>query len=344
MNRRSIEYVLQQMGITETRRTGEWIMTTCPLAKWTHASGTDRHPSFGIRESVGISGVHCFSCGLQGGMLKLVKEFGGYAVRDGLWTEETVQQMTDFVLLAEMEDTVESHVNKVTEVVIAEPLRQCLNKPHEYFASRGITEGMVEKWGLGYIDRFFDERTMSEMRSRVLFPVYEKQGTRLELKGIVGRTVDGEEPKYKNAPPSFQKTRHLYGGWLIEEQRKLIVVEGPVDCIVLNERLSEAGLADEFFAVALMGADPNKLQLSLLKEYADEVICMLDNDPSGMLGNKKLIDGLESHVVVSVVLWKDEHKDPDQAGEYAIEMIRNRVTVLEHRLSKVLSRYLQKVD
>ncbi len=51
MNRKSIEYVLTKMGVDSIKQSGEWLMISSPLAPWTHAGGTDRRPSFGIRES-----------------------------------------------------------------------------------------------------------------------------------------------------------------------------------------------------------------------------------------------------------------------------------------------------
>ena len=105
--------------------------------------------------------------------------------------------------------------------------------------------------------------------------------------------------------------------------------------MIVNQNLKKHKIED-LFAVALMGADPSERQIDWLKDNADEVICMLDNDPSGKLGTKKLIEALDSHVVVSVVEWDDRHKDPDEAGAYVITMLNCRETVLEHRLSRLL--------
>lgn len=337
MNSKSIEYVLNHMGIHETKRNSDWITMSCPLAPWTHAGGTDRKPSFGVRETTGISGVHCFSCGFKGGMLSLVRTYGQHAVEDGLMTKEEVRELEDYVILAEDEDTVDKPVNKITEAVISDQLRRCLELPHPYFEERAITQESVREWSLGYVEDFTDERTFATLHKRALFPVYEKVGLRFELKGIVGRTTIGEEPKYKNVPPNFQKSRFVYGGWLAEGKSKIAVVEGPVDAIALNQRLKEAERTD-MFAIALLGADPSDAQIGWLKDNAEEVICMLDNDPSGKLGIKKLINGLEDHLLVSVVEWEDGVKDPDEAGKQVIAMIDKRISILEHRLMRVLKR------
>ena len=52
MNRQSIEYVLKCMGVTGGyKMSGDWVLSSCPLAPWDHKGGVDLHPSFGIRES-----------------------------------------------------------------------------------------------------------------------------------------------------------------------------------------------------------------------------------------------------------------------------------------------------
>ena len=337
MNRKSIEYVLTKMGVSTStiKQSGEWAMMSCPLAPWTHAGGVDRKPSFGVHEAKGISGVHCFSCGFHGGMLSLVQKYGQYAIKDGLWTQEEMQELIDFVLLAEEEDNVEELKEIVTITYVPDGLQRYLSCKHEYFEKRGIKDATIMKWNLGFVEKYQDDKVY--MNNRVLFPLYAKVGMHLELKGVVGRSVVGEEPKYKNAPPSFKKSQYVYGGWLAEGKTKIAVVEGPVDCLILNQNLEEAGL-DDMFAVALLGADPSEAQIEWLKDHAEEVICFLDNDPSGKLGNKKLINALDSHLIVSVVKWKDEHKDPDEAGAYAIEMIKNRKSLLESKIEKILGK------
>lgn len=337
MNAKSIAYVLQQMGVETAQMSGEWVRCSCPLAPWKHAGGTDSRPSFGVREDKGISGVHCFACGFSGGLLSLVWEYGRHAIEERIWTVEDMKQLEDFVILAEDEDVVEPPTRvPSSQVVIDEKLRDCLNRMHPYFESRGIDEDTVGRWELGYVEEYVDEETGYDMVQRVLFPVYERKEKLLSLRGIVGRTYVDEEPKYKNVPPRFPKSEYLYGAWLIEDQRRIVVVEGPIDCVVLNQRLIEAGMGEEFFAVALLGASPSKVQMSMLCDMSDEVVCMLDNDPSGRLGTQKLIDGLDALVVVSVVDWPDDVKDPDDVGADVVSMIQNRMSVLQHRLSRLL--------
>lgn len=334
MKKASIEYVLRKLGISYFKDNGEWLMSSCPLAPWTHSGGTDSRPSFGVHEGSGVSGTHCFSCGFSGGMLALVRKYGQHAVEDGTITEQGIKELEDYILLAEEKDEVHTPVI-VDEARVGVEIHRHLKKQHPYFEKRGITQESVNKWQLGFVDYFYDAETEQSLSKRALFPVFANNSSMYELKGVVCRSFAGEEPKYINMPKKFKKSNYVYGGWLADNKPNIIVVEGTVDCIVLNQNIEEAGLAD-FHAVALMGADPSSRQIEWLKDNADEVIIMLDNDTAGQAGAKKLQDALDRYLIVTTVSWQDAHKDPADAGKYAISMLEGRITPLERAVNHLL--------
>jgi len=92
----------------------------------------------------------------------------------------------------------------------------------------------------------------------------------------------------------------------------------------------------DYWVVGLMGAHPSSTQTKKLIEMAEEVIIMTDNDPSGKLGKKHLIEALSSSVAVSAVEWADYMKDPDDAADALGELIDGRKFVLEDKLAKLL--------
>lgn len=52
---------------------GQWLTFRCPLAIWKHEKGTDKNPSFGIKNTPGPSSrVHCFSCNYSGDLEKFM--------------------------------------------------------------------------------------------------------------------------------------------------------------------------------------------------------------------------------------------------------------------------------
>lgn len=63
MNREPLKHFLRLLGVGQIKDLGEWVTSECPLARWTHKSGTDRHPSFGVKiNSKGASVYKCYSC------------------------------------------------------------------------------------------------------------------------------------------------------------------------------------------------------------------------------------------------------------------------------------------
>ena len=324
MNRKDIRHVLQVLGSSKFTDSGESVMTNCPLSPWTHESGTDRKPSLGVKEAQGMSYTHCFACGWSGGLLSLVREYGKYAIPDGKCTEDDIKQLIDFILLSEEEefvlDTQDIEMPKLSEDILS-----YIGKPHTYFSDRGISETSTTSWRLGF----------HKEHNRAIFPVYDDPNK--DPVGVIGRLISGDnESKYRNYPPKFKKSWFLYGLWRKpSEVEKLIVCEGPIDVIKVNQVLLQNGLLD-YWAVGLMGAEPSKKQMELLIENAEEVIMMLDNDSSGKKGQKDLANGLYKRLKLSMVRWENEIHDPDEAGDNIIAMIEERELYLEDRLKSIL--------
>ena len=55
---------LMRAAHIESSPDGHWVRCSCPMAPVTHASGSDSHPSFGIKvNDGGLSNYNCFTCG-----------------------------------------------------------------------------------------------------------------------------------------------------------------------------------------------------------------------------------------------------------------------------------------
>ena len=283
MKRKDIEEVLRRIGCSSFKYSTDWITTGCPLAPWAHEKGTDKHPSFGVHEARGMSAVHCFSCGFSGGLASLVREYGRYAIKDNKISAEEIDQLIDFVLLSE-EDTGDIQMKGVQmeqKPVLERKIVEYLNCYHGYYETRGITESMARKWMLGYDPEV----------KRALFPLIAMDGSRRELVGVIGRTVIDEKPKWKNYPQNMRKCDYLFGEALIPETaNKIIVVEGPIDVVLVTAALDEYAMTD-YACVGLMGSDPSEAQQEKLISFGSEIICMLDNDASGKAGTLKLTGG-----------------------------------------------------
>ena len=58
---------------------GGWVMTQCPLARWTHERGADKTPSFGVHVSDDdVSIFHCFTSKKKGPLSHFLRLLGGF--------------------------------------------------------------------------------------------------------------------------------------------------------------------------------------------------------------------------------------------------------------------------
>ncbi|SHF07631.1 DNA primase [Clostridium fallax] len=234
--------------------------------------------------------------------------------------------------------------------------------PKEYFLRRGITEGTIRKFGLGYSinnwhtllnylrSKGYKEETIIEaglairsekgtvydrFRNRVMFPVFNYKG---KVIGFGGRVLDDSKPKYLNSPETlvFQKGTNLYGlNFAIKNglpEKYFIIVEGYMDCISLHQY----GISN---AVASLGTALTTSQARLLKRYADKVIISYDADLAGQMATIRGLEILKSAGFDVRVLTVPQGKDPDEfirsnGKEAFLRLIETSEPLIEYRLRK----------
>lgn len=117
-------------------------------------------------------------------------------------------------------------------------------------------------------------------RGRVMFTIRDELGRAV---GFSGRILEPDEKaggKYVNTPetPVFRKSKILFGldkgKRDILDQRKVLLVEGQIDCI----RCHLGGFPT---AVASQGTAITEEHARLLRRYADHVVVVLDADSAG---------------------------------------------------------------
>lgn len=171
--------------------------------------------------------------------------------------------------------------------------------PHDYWTvERGLPEQIVKDFRLGY-DPFTNRMTipLRDVRGRIL--------------GVTYRRLDGGKPKYLH-PKGFPIGKHLFGAWMVRDERKVALVEGQVDAIrCWSERVP---------ALGLMGARLTRDQLTVLKRLAVKtVVLLLDNDAAGVKGAVSVSEALEGSGLRVLIghyrsYWLDSEgpiKDPD---------------------------------
>lgn len=172
-------------------------------------------------------------------------------------------------------------------------LRQ-FDVPTDYWIQdRGLPDATVRQFRLGF-DPF---------SGRVTLPLRDVRGRVL---GVTYRRLDDGKPKYLH-PKGFPIGRHLYGAWLLGDQRTVALVEGQVDAIrCWSERVP---------ALGLMGSRITKDQIKVLQRLGlNKVVLMLDNDAAGQRGTLAVYEELQGSGLQVVAGWYRPYwtvKDPD---------------------------------
>lgn len=104
--------------------------------------------------------------------------------------------------------------------------RQAMN----YLNSRGITDDMIERYGIGFCDN-------GDHAGRIVIPSYNKKG---ELNYYIARSWDPmSRAKYKN--PEAEKDKIIFWENLIDWNKDIFLVEGAFDGLFLDNAIPMLG-------------------------------------------------------------------------------------------------------
>jgi DNA primase len=138
-----------------------------------------------------------------------------------------------------------------------------------------------------------------EHKKAWILPLREHRNHRL-----LGYQVKGERSRYfRNQPREVPKSSTLFGIDVVEKEPKVIVVESPLDAVLLY-RLGYA-------AVAVCGSRLSDDQLNILRGF--DVVFALDNDTAGKREHARLKRLIKAGFVQYTGPWKDvgEMRDAD---------------------------------
>jgi DNA primase len=194
--------------------------------------------------------------------------------------------------------------------------------PHPFWTEeRGLPEDVVKQFRLG-----FDFES-----NRATLPLRDMFG---RILGVTYRRLDGGTPKYLH-PKGFPIGKHLYGAWLLKEQRTVALTEGQVDTI--------RNWSNRIPSVAMMGARLTADQTKVLQKMGvRKVVLMLDNDNSGRKGTIGVYDALRGSGIQVVSGWYRPYwvkqtedgmrpiKDPDElSAARARKMFHSAIPILD---------------
>ncbi|GAW91901.1 DNA primase [Calderihabitans maritimus] len=233
-----------------------------------------------------------------------------------------------------------------------------------YLLSRGLTEEIIEHFGLGYAPDSWDgllsylrQKNISQedmvkaglivssgkgyydrFRNRIMFPIHDERG---RILGFGGRVLDGSLPKYLNTPETvlFHKGKVLYGLPLaasaIRRHDQAIVVEGYMDVLAAHQY----GFTN---TVASLGTALTVEQGKLLRRFTSNVAIGYDADTAGAKATLRGLDVLRDLGFQVKVIALPEGMDPDdllrQRGTEAMEhLINSALTLMEYKLEQAIA-------
>lgn len=273
-----------------TEVNGDWINSNCPLAPWTHESGKDSKPSFGVQvNEEGESRFYCFTCHSKGSikrLLKLIAEnTNDYSLYDYY---EPLLKNEEFAggPLPEWSGRKPKTKEKTTHTV--KPLDEDYEDLYDPvdFVYRGISVETAQRIGLVHGED-------SRGAHRIIFPV---RGLNGELYGYTGRATEADVvPKVRDFH-GLQKENLLLGLHTLPHDAEYVcIVEGLYD----YARQLQYGEP----VVSTMHANLTEQQSRILIKLGLPVVVFYDNDKAGKEGTKIAIDRLIQHVPVRRVVY-----------------------------------------
>jgi DNA primase len=371
----SLERVKQAVDIaevigayTDLKRVGAQMMGQCPFHE-------DRSPSFSVNPLEKV--YHCFGCGVGGDVIKFVEE------KDGLSFVEAVETLADrygVELEREQEDP-----RAQERRARARRLEQLLErtaayysnylwesreggKAREYLAGRGLEEGTLREFGVGFAPSAWDKILVAgqragfgvedlrgvgliqrnqrggqydRFRARIMFPIRDRRGRVLGFGGRAMREDQGA--KYVNTAETdfFHKSKLLYGmdraAAAIAKANRAVVVEGYTDVLALHQ----AGVTE---AVAAMGTSITGEQVGTLSGMVEEVVLAMDADEAGeeaMLRAQRVATGRRMRLrVARMPAGEDPAEMVAEGGgaERFGELVASAVELTSFQVGRVLDR------
>lgn len=295
--RDAVDVVAIASDHTKLTRRGKRYHGLCPLHK-------EKSPSFSCDPDQGL--FYCFGCGAGGDAIKLHMLASGDDFPAAI---EALAQRYGIPLPRVAEGPAAKRERGVASALEAahEFFRQSLARtalPRSYLTERRISEGLIERFGLGYapdgwrglleaLDRKVPLADLEaaglvarpegggqpydRFRHRLMFPIWSPSG---RLVGFGGRTLGDDRAKYVNTNETeeFHKGRLLYGLHLakgtIRDRGSAVLVEGYFDVLGTVASGVEG-------VVASMGTALTPEQARLLARYCDEVVVAYDGDSAG---------------------------------------------------------------
>ena len=284
---------------------------------------------------------YCFGCGAGGNVFTFLMQYENFsfpeameALAERAGIELPKQEMSAQAKKEADKRQILLEINKAAGKYYYMLLRSEHGKQaYEYFKKRELSDATMQKFGLGYSDKYSDDLyrylrklgyddailkesglvSIDEVRgghdkfwNRAMFPIMDVHN---KVIGFGGRVMGDGEPKYLNSPETkvFDKSRNLYALNFARQTKKpqMLLCEGYKDVIALHQ----AGFDN---AVASLGTAFTSGHASLLKRYTKEVYLTFDSDGAGIKAALRAIPILKEVGLTAKVINMKPYKDPDE--------------------------------
>ncbi len=345
------------------KRRGRNLVGLCPF----HGEKT---PSFNLYPET--ASFYCFGCGAGGDVITFIRKIENLSYIDA------VKFLADRCGMSLPEQSYNDVAGK-QRLRILEANREAARLFYaflysaggraglEYYYSRGYTDAIIKRFGLGYAPPSFDflrselrkkgfhdeELTLAWLcarnrngngihdifRNRVMIPIIDVRGNVI---GFGGRVLDDSKPKYLNSgeTPVFKKTNNLFALNFAKQgtHDNLILCEGYMDVIALHQ----AGFTN---AVAALGTSFTADHARLLARYTDEVVLIFDADAAGKKGAQRAIGLLRDTGLRVRLVSIPDGKDPDEfirknGAERFKLLLQRAANDVEYRLMELGQKHL----
>lgn len=284
---------------------------------------------------------YCFGCGAGGNVFTFLMQYENFSFPEAMEAlaerariELPKQEMSAQAKKEADKRQILLEINKAAGKYYYMLLRSEHGKQaYEYFKKRELSDATMQKFGLGYSDKYSDDLyrylrklgyddvilkesglvSIDEVRgghdkfwNRAMFPIMDVHN---KVIGFGGRVMGDGEPKYLNSPETkvFDKSRNLYALNFARQTKKpqMLLCEGYMDVIALHQ----AGFDN---AVASLGTAFTSGHASLLKRYTKEVYLTFDSDGAGIKAALRAIPILKEVGLTAKVINMKPYKDPDE--------------------------------
>ncbi len=343
---------------TALKKAGRSFKALCPFHD-------DRNPSMTVNPELGR--YKCWSCGASGDIFNWVMETQKVDFPEAL---RLLADQAGVELKAGKRDSGESKSQKAAQEEIMRAAQSFFVKQLQlsafaktYSAQRGLTDEVLEAWGIGYSPdegsalavtlkkQGFSLALAQELflvrddgsggyydmfRGRLMIPIADERG---RIVAFGGRIIGAGQPKYINSSdtPIYHKSDLLFGmdkaKEAISKKGHAVLVEGYMDVIACHR----AGMNE---AVASLGTALTPQQVRLMKRWASQVVVLYDRDEAGQKAAEKACEMIAEEGMIARVALPPPGQDPDtllveKGAAGVLALLDQAVSPIRHRLIRL---------